>query len=218
MFISIEGIEGAGKSTQAVRLKDWLEKEKGSRVVLTREPGGTAVGDQIRDVLLRPDNALQPQTELFLLLASRRELCETVIRPALGRGEVVIADRFGDSSVAYQGYGRGLGPDVVRQLVNMATGGLRPDVTILLDVDPELGLRRCLSVKKSEKKGRRRDRMERESFEFFAKVRAGYLEMAEREPDRFRVVSVTGNEEATFTQVKAAVGKSPHGHPKDNIA
>lgn len=205
LFITFEGIEGAGKTTQALRLQEWLEWEKGRRVVFTREPGGTPVGDQVRDILLRPDNTLAPETELFLLLASRRELCGNVIRPALAKGEIVIADRFGDSSIAYQGYGRGLGADPVRTLVEIATGGLRPDRTIFLDIDPAAGLERCLKVKKREKRGGDRDRMECESLEFFAKVRAGYQEMAEEEPDRFRVIEVTGGVEETFREVRAAV-------------
>lgn len=218
MFITFEGIEGAGKTTQALRVKAWLETDLGHRVLLTREPGGTPVGDQIRDILLRPDNTLRPETELFLLLASRRELCETVIRPALGRGETVIADRFGDSSVAYQGYGRGLGADLVRRLVELATRGLRPDVTILLDVDPREGLERVLRVKKSEKRGGNRDRMENESLAFFERVRTGYLEMAAREPDRFQVIKVTADEDATFRKVKTAIGKLLRGSPGGQLA
>jgi dTMP kinase len=205
LFITFEGIEGAGKTTQALLLRNWLEQVKGRTVLLTREPGGTPPGDQIRDVLLRPDFTLEPETELFLLLASRRELCHGVIRPALARGEIVIADRFGDSSVAYQGAGRGLGMDTVRQLVEVATGGLRPDLTIFLDIDPELGLERCLAVKKSEKRGGDRDRMENESVEFFRKVRDGYLELARNEPDRFRVIEVKGDEQDIFREVQAAV-------------
>jgi len=218
MFITFEGIEGAGKTTQALRVRDWLAAERGHRVILTREPGGTAVGDQIRDILLRPDNRLRPETELFLLLASRRELCEGVIRPALGRGDTVIADRFGDSSVAYQGYGRGLGADTVRRLVDIATGGLRPDCTILLDVDPAAGLERCLQVRKTEKRGGSRDRMEKESLAFFERVRAGYLEMAGREPDRFHVVKVTEEAEATFRKVKDLIEELLRGSPGGRLA
>jgi len=205
LFITFEGIEGAGKTTQALRLRDWLEKAKGRSVLFTREPGGTPAGDRIRDILLRPDLTLQPETELFLLLASRRELCRNVIQPALDRGEIVIADRFGDSSVAYQGAGRGLRMETVRELVRVATGGLEPDLTILLDIEPRLGLERCLKVEKSEKLGGDRDRMESESLEFFEKVRAGYLDIAGKEPDRFRVIGVEGDEDAIFGEVKATV-------------
>jgi dTMP kinase len=170
-------------------------------VVLTREPGGTTLGDDVRQILLRPDYEMAPETELFLLQASRRELCRLVIRPALERGEIVLVDRFGDSSVAYQGYGRGLGPDRVREVVSMATNGLVPDMTLLLDVDTETGLRRARGLKKRERLGQDHDRMEGESVEFFRRVRQGYLRMAEEE-ERFRVISVTESPEKTFIDVK----------------
>ncbi len=205
MFISFEGIEGAGKSTQARLLKEWLEKEKGKSVLLTREPGGTSVGDQVRQVLLRPENEMEPETELFLLQASRRELCVKVIRPSLAEGRVVLVDRFADSSLAYQGYGRGLDLESCRRIIRFATGEIRPDLTILFDVDPELGLSRCKGLRKAEREGSCHDRMETESLDFFRRVREGFLKMASAEPERFCVIRVTGGIEETFELVKKVV-------------
>jgi dTMP kinase len=204
MLITFEGIEGSGKSTQAKRLREWLEG-KGRSVLLTREPGGTPVGDQVRQVLLRPGNEMDAWTELFLLQASRRELCRTVIRPALEKGMIVLVDRFGDSSVAYQGYGRGLDIEAVRGIIEKATGGLLPDATLLFDIDPETGLERSSGLEKSEREGSALDRVESESIDFFRKVRRGYLEMASREPGRFCLIPVTGGIEETFLTVVRAV-------------
>jgi dTMP kinase len=208
MFISFEGIEGAGKSTQARLVKDWLEKEKRRSVLLTREPGGTPVGDQVRQVLLRPGNEMEPETELLLLQASRREICVKVIAPALAKGTIVLADRFADSSMAYQGYGRGLDLERCRRIIRFATGEVWPDLTLLFDIDPELGLSRCKGIKKTEREGSCHDRMETESLDFFRKVREGYLEMASEEPGRFHVIPVTGGVKETFAYVKEVLEPS----------
>lgn len=183
LFVTFEGVEGSGKSTQAHALREHLESG-GVNVILTREPGGTALGERIRDILLDlGESGMLPQTELFLYLASRAEHVARVVAPALARGDVVISDRFGDASVAYQGGGRELGPSLVVSLNEVATGGVKPDVTFLLDLDPEEGLRRL-----SERGRGVRDRIEAEVPAFHARVREAYLSAAGREPERFVVL------------------------------
>jgi dTMP kinase len=177
-FIAFEGGEGAGKSTQEGLLAQSLI-ERGHAVVRTREPGGTAAGEQIRHVLLSPEfEGLDPRAEALLFAASRGEHVARVIRPALERGDVVICDRYIDSSIAYQGYGRDLGPSRVRDLSMWATGDLLPDLTVVLDVDPEVGLARFAQ----------RDRLEAEPLEYHRSVRAGFLALAAAEPGRYLVL------------------------------
>jgi dTMP kinase len=177
-FIAFEGGEGAGKSTQEGLLAQSLV-ERGHAVVRTREPGGTAAGEQIRHVLLSPEfEGLDPRAEALLFAASRGEHVARVIRPALERGDVVICDRYIDSSIAYQGYGRDLGPSRVRDLSMWATGDLLPDLTVVLDVDPEVGLARFAQ----------RDRLEAEPLEYHRSVRAGFLALAAAEPGRYLVL------------------------------
>lgn len=176
MLITFEGIDGAGKTTQVNLLEGYL-KEKGLKVVVRREPGGTEVGEKIREILIR--ERVNPKAELFLLLASRSELVEE-IRSFLAEGTVVILDRFVDSSVAYQGFGRGIDPSLVEKLNEFATGGLKPDVTFYLDVGVDVAL---------ERKGKAKDRFEER--EFLEKVRQGYLEIARREKERFVIVDGT---------------------------
>jgi dTMP kinase len=181
-FIAFEGGEGAGKSTQEGRLAQSLF-ERGHRVVRTREPGGTPAGEQIRHVLLSPEfEGLDPRAEALLFAAARGEHVARVIRPALERGDVVICDRYIDSSVAYQGYGRDLGPGRVRDLSLWATRDLVPDLTVVLDVDPEVGLARFAE----------RDRLEAEPLEYHQAVRAAFLALAEAEPDRYLVLDARG--------------------------
>ena len=177
-FIAFEGGEGAGKSTQEGLLAQSLI-DRGHAVVRTREPGGTAAGEQIRHVLLSPEfEGLDPRAEALLFAASRGEHVARVIRPALERGDVVICDRYIDSSIAYQGYGRDLGPSRVRDLSMWATGDLLPDLTVVLDVDPEVGLARFAQ----------RDRLEAEPLEYHRSVRAGFLALAAAEPGRYLVL------------------------------
>jgi dTMP kinase len=180
-FIAFEGGEGAGKSTQEGRLAEALTA-RGHRVVRTREPGGTPAAELIRAVLLDPEHTgLDPRAEALLFAAARGEHVARVVRPALDRGDVVICDRYLDSSVAYQGYGRGLGPERVRELSLWATGGLVPDLTIVLDVDPAIGLSRVGSP----------DRLESEPQEYHRAVRAGFLAVAEQDPSRYVVLDAT---------------------------
>ncbi len=186
LFITFEGVEGCGKSTQMELLKSWLEK-RGRKVLGVREPGGTKLGEKVRAVLLNPDaERIDPWAELFLYEACRAQLVSNVIRPALTEGATVICDRFIDSTVAYQGYGRGLDTGAVLSANAMATGGLTPSITLLIDCDPEVGLRRAW--KRIETDGLGEDRFEREDIGFHRLVRDGYLKMAEKEPDRIKVV------------------------------
>jgi dTMP kinase len=194
-FITVEGIEGCGKSTQARRLADAWE----GPVILTREPGGTAIGRQIRALLLGHEPAhLSPQAEALLFSADRAQHVAEVVRPSLELGRTVISDRYLDSSLAYQGYGRGLPLDALRSAATLATGGLTPDVTVLVDVPVGVGLGRV--------RGRGgRDRMEAEAVEFHERVRTGFLEMAAREPARFLVVDGAGTPESVFDLLRAGL-------------
>ena len=184
IFISFEGIEGTGKTTQAGFLSERLGAE-GRDVFLTYEPGGTIVGKKIREVLLEPDHTeMSYVTELLLYNADRAQHLAEKIVPALGEGKVVITDRFSDSTVAYQGYGRGIDLALILSIDNIATAGIRPDLTILFDLDAETGLRR-------NKKMNKVDRLELEDVEFHKKVREGFLKIAEAEPDRVRIVDAS---------------------------
>lgn len=178
LFVTFEGVEGAGKTTQIALLKAALERD-GRRVCVTREPGGDAVAEGVRQLLLSQE--MSPRAELLLFLASRAQNVERVIKPELEQGAVVLCDRFIDSSVAYQGVARGLGRDTVAELNEFATGGLLPDITFLLDLDPQTGLMRQTD----------RNRMEEESLAFHLRVRQGYLQEAERSPNRFCVLDAS---------------------------
>ncbi len=172
-FIAFEGPEGAGKSTQVRQLAGRLELA-GRAVLTTREPGGTAEGDRIREVVLEPDLPITPLTEFLLYSASRAQLVTHVLQPALAAGQTVLCDRYRGSSVAYQGYGRGLDLGFVERVTDEATGGLRPDLTILLDIDPKTGLERVAQ------RGMR-DRLEQADLDFHYRVRRGFLAQAEAE-------------------------------------
>ncbi len=182
LFITFEGGEGCGKSTQSRLLLKKLEQQN-VPVVLTHEPGGTALGNELRKTLKRKrDSSISPQAELFLLAASRAQLVAEVIRPALEEGKVVLCDRFTHSTMAYQGYGRGLDFTAINMVNNMATGNLNPDLIIFPDISPEQGLARKRSLK---------DRFELEDLSFHRRVREGYLKMAAAEPDRWLVIDAS---------------------------
>lgn len=184
MFITFEGPEGAGKSTQLRLLSDYL-RAKGRDVVVTYEPGGTVVGDAIRKILLTPDPRASPspRAEVLLFAAARAQLVEDVIGPALARGAIVLCDRFSDSTLAYQVGGRGLPEGEVAEVVRFATGGLAPDLTFLLDLNVAMGLAR--------KRATTVDRMEREEMSFHERVRAEYLALARREPQRIVILDAS---------------------------
>ena len=184
MFITLEGPEGSGKTSHLPDLAEFL-REKGWKVLTTREPGGTAIGDQVRQVLMRIDNtAMNPRAETLLFLAARAQLVDQVIRPALAEGSVVISDRYGDSTLAYQGYGHGNDLTIIRQMLAFATGGLIPDLTLLLDVDPAIGLRRKKTVGEW-------NRLDAYELEFHRRVRAGYLELVREDPKRWTVLDAS---------------------------
>ncbi|MCS6772989.1 MAG: dTMP kinase [Anaerolineae bacterium] len=200
MLITLEGLDGSGKTTQARRLADWLSAQ-GADVLLTREPGGTAVGDAIRALLADPAHAgMEARAELMLFCASRAQLVAERIRPHLDRGGVVVCDRFADSTLAYQGYGRGLDLAFLRALLDFTTGGLTPDLTLYFDLPPELGLSR-----------RRRqgtlERMETEQLAFYQRVRQGYLELASQSPARWCVIDATQPEEIIAAAVRAFIAE-----------
>jgi dTMP kinase len=190
-LLTLEGGEGSGKSTLAKELARRLEAE-GRKVVLTEEPGGTPLGEQFWRYLRDPDSPpLTPLAELFLFEAARAQHVETVIRPALAGGAVVICDRFGDSSVAYQGFGRELGRELVEQLNVAATGGLKPDLTLLLDLPPETGLARARSLEQGDGATKVQDAIGAETLAFHQRVREGFLQIARDEPGRVVVTDAT---------------------------
>ena len=195
-FIALEGGEGSGKSTQ-VRLLATAFTSEGYEVVVTREPGGTKSGAAIRKLLLSPSSTLSPRTEALLYAADRAEHVASVVRPALERGAVVITDRYIDSSLAYQGAGRSLDVGHVARLSSWATDGLRPDITVVLDLPPSVGLARAASRSTA-------DRLEGESLDFHERVRAGFLTLVEREPSRYAVISAEGDVDAVASAVLAA--------------
>jgi dTMP kinase len=197
-FITFEGIEGCGKSTQARRLCERL----GERVRLTCEPGGTALGRSIRELLLEPARGtMDPVAEALLYLADRAQHVGEVIRPALEEGRTVVSDRYVDSTLAYQGYGRGLPLHLLEAVAELATGGLRPDLTVFLDVPVEMGLKRVGA------RGRH-DRLESERVEFHERVRQGYLALIEREPRRWVRLDGEGDEDAVARRVQDAVART----------
>lgn len=199
-FITFEGPEGCGKTTQIKLLADSLAK-KGSRVVLTREPGGCPISDKIREVLLDAANSgMVPLTELFLYAAARAQHVSEIITPALEAGNIVICDRFTDATVAYQGHGRQLDLALIGQLNRLAIGQVHPHLTILLDCPVEIGLGRALARIEATQ-GAKEERFEQESIQFHQRVRAGYLQLAAAEPDRFVVID--GNQ--AIMDVKAAI-------------
>jgi len=185
-FITFEGIDGCGKTTQFRMLAQWL-REHGKDVVETVEPGGTAIGQQIRRILLDPASTeIQPRAELLLYFASRAQNVDQVIRPALDAGRIVLCDRFTDSTLVYQGCGRGLDMDVVRDLDRIACRGLKPDVTFLIDIDLETSLMRAR--RRNERVGPSESRIDEESAAFHERVRQGYLALAKAEPNRIVVI------------------------------
>jgi len=198
-FITLEGGEGAGKSTQIARLKGWLEG-RGRRVTVTREPGGSPGAEMIRKLLVEgPVERWDGTTEALLHFAARREHLRSTVWPALKRGEWVVSDRFADSTLAYQGYGHGVDAKIFEQLYQVAAGSFRPDLTIILDLPIEVGLKRAAERRGSE------TRYESLPREFHARVRAGFLEIAAREPKRCVVIDATGTVDAIAGAIADAV-------------
>jgi len=198
LFITLEGPDGGGKSTQAALLVDFL-LQRGCNVLATREPGGTAIGDQIRLVLSNLENtAMHPRTEILLFQASRAQHVEQVIRPHLMKGGVVVCDRYADSTLAYQGYGHQVDLARLRIIVEFATGGLKPDLTLLLDIDVEEGLRR-------RTKSGEWNRLDAYDLAFHQRVRQGYFELVEQEPERWVKIDASRPPQAVQADIQAAV-------------
>ena len=185
-FITFEGIDGSGKSTQLEILADGL-RSRGIDVLTTREPGGTSLGYKLREVFLESEEAVTPLAELLLFAADRAQHVENLIKPALEAGRIVISDRYSDATVAYQGAGRGFSDATIQKVIELATGGLRPDLTLFFDIPTETALAR---TRGRSAKG---NRMDQESEDFYELVRAEYLAIGEREPERFKIVDADGS-------------------------
>ena len=198
VLITFEGVEGSGKSTQMRRLERWLRRE-GYRPEVTREPDGTALGAAVRRLFERPGVRPQPLAEMFLFMAARQQHVSDRIAPWLRAGRIVLCDRYTDATIAYQGYGRGVEPQLIREMNMHATGGVFPDLTLLFDLDPALGFRRI--------GGRRLDHFEREKLAFHRRVRRGYLEIMRAEPKRVRRVDAAREPAEVERQVRELVGE-----------
>ena len=197
MFITFEGADGCGKTTQ-IKLIDEYLRSKGYKTLLTREPGSKGLGEKIREILLNYDGEVSSRCESFLFLADRAQHVDCIIKPALQEGTIVLCDRHTDSTVAYQGYGRGLDIEEIKKLNALATGGLKPDLTIVFDVDIETSQARV---------GKNKDRMESAGIEFFKKVREGFLEIAKEEPQRVKVINSSDTIENIHKKVVQLIGK-----------
>ena len=198
LFITFEGADGCGKTTQIKLVKDYLEKS-GYEVVLTREPGAKGLGEKIREILLNYDGIVSDRCESFLFLADRAQNIDTIVNPAVEKGKIVLCDRHIDSTVAYQGYGRGLNLERINKLNLLATDGRVPDLTIVFDIDVETSMQRV---------GKEKDRMESAGIEFHNRVRNGYLEIAKNEPERVKVVDGREGIEKVFENVKDLINKT----------
>ena len=204
ILITLEGVEGSGKTTQMMRLERWLRRQ-GRKVEHTREPDGTRLGVAVSALFKRPGVQPQPLVEVFLFMAARQQHVAEKIRPWLDRGRIVLSDRYADATVAYQGYGRGVDVDLIRELNARATSGIMPDLTLLLDLDPAEGMRR---VRRRE---RRLDNFEREKLAFHRKVRRGYLEILRAEPKRVRLIRAGKPPDAVEAEVRSVVEDFLHG-------
>ena len=197
LFITFEGGDGCGKTTQIELLDEYL-RDKGYKTLLTREPGSKGLGVKLREILLNYDGEVSPTCESFLFLADRAQHVDCIIKPALEDGVIVLCDRHTDSTVAYQGYGRGLDLEQIHNLNKIATSGLKPDLTIVLDVDVETSQARV---------GNEKDRMESAGIEFFERVRNGFLEIAKQEPQRVKVVDATQSIDEIHKQILELVAR-----------
>ena len=200
LFITFEGADGCGKTTQIKMLKDYLENS-GYDVVLTREPGAKGLGEKVREILLNYDGEVSDRCESFLFLADRAQNIDTIVNPAVKAGKIVLCDRHIDSTAAYQGYGRGLDLERINMLNKLATDGKMPDLTLVFDIDVETSMQRV---------GKNKDRMESAGVEFHNKVRNGYLEIAKLNPERVKVIDGRETIEKVFENVKSVVNKTLH--------
>jgi len=205
MFITFEGIEGTGKSTQIKKVKEYLES-MGKEVFVTLEPGGSRIGQELRKMLLHVDNKdITPITELFLYLADRAQHIGQIIKPQVEAGKVVLCDRFADSTIVYQGYGRGLDTRVLKDLNEVAVDGLWPDLTVVLDIDPEIGLKRAMLRNIEDGKAKEEGRFEAEHISFHNRIRQGYLTWAALNHNRMEVVSAANTPDDVFARIKEVI-------------
>ena len=204
LFITFEGVEGSGKTTQIQRLKKYLA-QKGIPCKVTREPGGSSIGEKIRKILLNPDHReMTPMTELLLYEAARAQHVREVIKPFLEKEGVVLCDRFSDATLAYQGYGRRIDLKWIERLNHLSSRGIRPDVTFLLDCPSDVGLKRAIQRNRALKQ-EREERFEREEIQFHRRVRKGYLAIARKEPHRVKVIDTRQGEEKVFEKIQKIV-------------
>ncbi len=204
LFITFEGVEGSGKTTQIQRLKEYLTR-KGIPCKVTREPGGCPIGEKVRKILLNPDHReMVPTTELLLYEAARAQHVNEVIKPFLKKGGVILCDRFSDATLAYQGYGRRIDLKWIERLNHLSSQGIKPDVTFLLDCPSNVGLNRALQRNRTLKQ-EREERFEREEIPFHQRVRKGYLAIAKKEPRRVKVIDTREGEEKVFEKIRKIV-------------
>ena len=205
MFISLEGIEGCGKTTQINHLSTFFEN-RGQPCVVTREPGGTAIGKEIRSILLNPSNKdMVPRAELLLYMADRAQHIAALVKPRLAENSVVLCDRYFDATVVYQGFARGLDTRFIYELHRLVLEDFKPDITILLDLSPRIGLARAWKQLDNGTRSGTESRFEEETLGFHEKVRAGYLELARLEPERFRIIDASGDENQVQKDIRAAL-------------
>ncbi len=205
LFITLEGIDGCGKSTQLEMLSDALGL-RGADFIITRQPGGTLIGERVRDILLANASAgLAPLAELMLYAADRAQHVSELVRPAMESGRIVISDRYTDSTTAFQGYGRGLDLEVINELNRLATGGLSPDLTILFDIDTEAASARLKARQTVVESERGMTRFEDEAREFHHRVREGYLKLARAQPERIRIIDASASARETHEKTMAIV-------------
>ncbi|MCL2390540.1 MAG: dTMP kinase [Endomicrobia bacterium] len=214
LFITIEGGEGSGKTTQSILLKEYLEK-KGFKVLRTREPGGTVLAESIRQILLNPDSNLTPLSELLLYEAARSQHISEIVLPALKKGKFVICDRFTDATIAYQGYGRKLDLQLINKLNTTASLELKPVLTIYLDIEPNVGLDKAKNLDK-ESYGKSGDRIERESLRFHKDVRKGYLSQAKKYPKRIKIIKTNPDVNKTWDLIKKEIDKKISRHSRNS--
>ena len=213
MLITLEGIEGSGKTTQIEYIEKYL-RSTGFDPVITKEPGGTVLGEKIRSILLDPENtAICPMTELLLYAADRVQHIQELIAPEMAAGKVVICDRFSDSTTVYQGFTRGIDLDMIFKLNDLVLQGLAPDITFVLDLDPETGLKRAWKQINDGSRAASETRFEHEALQFHEKVRNGYLELARREPDRFAVVDADRPPAAVRDSIRVRLEEFLKQHP-----
>jgi dTMP kinase len=208
MFISFEGIEGSGKTTQIQGLHDYL-CQKGHDVVLTREPGGSGIGQQIRAILLHSKNKdLNPLAELLLYMADRAQHLNEIVKPGLASGKMILCDRYFDATIAYQGYARGLDLDLISQLHGLAFADYKPHLTLLLDLPPETGLGRAWQQIENGQRTDAETRFEEETLAFHRRVREGYLALARLEPRRFKIIDASGSQDQVANEIIAVLDKT----------